>query len=870
MRFAVPVVLLAALWAVFQQSLSGQFVYDDLLLIQRNPALRSFEHWPQYFSSAYWDFTAPADAARIGYWRPLSALALACGHALDGGAPFGFRLLSLLVHSAAALAALALARRLGLGPLAAGAAAALYALHPVQVEAVAWPSSINDPLLALFVFLALLAHIRWRNGGSRGLPLLTGLWFAAALLVKEPAVALLVLLPAVDRGLRARRDAGGAAPPAPRWPLVATLGAVTVAYCGARLAVFGEWTGGLGRTTTALELTAARSALLRVEILGDALSTLVWPFDLQVFRPLDPQRHFGDAESLVELSWCLAFLALGLLLWRRRRADARPWIGWCLIAAPLLPLWLRLESLGQFPLTDRYLVLPAAGLGLWLGGAVQRWPRAASAPALALLVACAWASHRRVPVWLDEETLFRTAVAETPQSALPHWSLGRVLLERYRQGGTVEHGLLQRAEEAFTAAQELSLAASRGEERALLSSDDVLQANLGFAWCQLFLAPLEGYGDYQTPIDLFEAQLAARPESAEGWVGLGTALAGAGQGARAAEALERALALDPTQALAHFNLGRVHYDRGAFDLARAAFERTLELRSGRVQDHLWAARAAVEGGRLDLARPHLAGALALAPEDVEARVLAAQIALRRGDAAEALEEAERALRSDPSASLAHSERAKALLRLGQDDEALLAFRRACDFGPQYFEPHYNVAALLQARGAHGAALPYLQRAYQLCPDPAVRTDLRGGLARSAEHDPQLLLLLLDTDLGRRDHGPASHWGERLVELVPDDVEHRRKYASALRALGRMDEAVEQLAAGRDLAPEQFAVQRDYALALVAAERWESAAAELQRALELLPAPEQVVDGERLVPELRRELEQALSTLPVGPFPAPPR
>ncbi|QDU69814.1 tetratricopeptide repeat protein [Engelhardtia mirabilis] len=873
MRYLLPVLLLALVFAAFSASLGGEFVYDDRSAIQANPLIRDLGNLPQFFSGGYWDFLRPEESARIAQWRPLTATTLALGYALGDGSPHGFRLTSILVHLAATLAAFALGRRVGLGALGATLAAAVYGLHPVQVEAVAWSSSIADPLLGLFGLVSIERWIAWRQRGSRGLPLGFLTATALALLSKEVGLVLLLVPFLVDRVLRPTAAAQGSAPQANRrGPLVA-VAALAALYLGARIAVFGQLTGGLGRVNGITELPLARRISLRFDVIGDALATLVAPFDLRVFHTVDPLGGgLSDGRVIAGLA-AVGAIAVGLWVLARRRSRLALF-GGLLTLLPLLPIVARPGALGRFPLSDRYLVLSTAGLGLLLAALVQGL---ASRPArrnlaqgalvvYALLLGLV--SFRRVPVWHDDETLFTTAAEESPESPLPHWSLGRVLLERFQQEPALDlaESALSRFERALDIAEDFR----QDRAHAMVSSNDVLQSNIGLGWSYLLVAPFDGYGDYESPQRIFELQLDARPDSREAWVGLGATLKAQKRFEEAIDAFGHAIQIDRRFAEAHFDLGQVYMEIERFGLARASFERVLELRSGVLDDYLWAARAAIEERQLSLAEGYLATADRLAPGDPQAPTLQSTIAFRRRDYPAALDAADEALRRDGEHAWAHSERAKALLQLGQDDDALLAFRRACDFGPEQFEPHYNVAAILIGRGATEAALPYLRRAYELCPDSGLRGNLRGDLSRAFAQDRAGLIELARLDGARGDIDSGLYWAQGALNLDPDDVDALRLAAELLRRDGRPADAAQLLFRAVEVRPGAFPIVRELGLALVEAGDGNAARPWLQEALELLdealPGDSEAAVKSREL--MRGQLEHSLEAIPLGPTPAP--
>ena len=114
----VVALLLALSAAVFYRSLDGEFLYDDIYVVLRNPEIRhGLRNLPELFTGSYWDFLDPETAQRVGYWRPLSSAALSVAHVLGNGAPKPFHALSLCAHLAATALAyvyvLRLSRKVG-------------------------------------------------------------------------------------------------------------------------------------------------------------------------------------------------------------------------------------------------------------------------------------------------------------------------------------------------------------------------------------------------------------------------------------------------------------------------------------------------------------------------------------------------------------------------------------------------------------------------------------------------------------------------------------------------------------------------------------------------------------------------------------
>ena len=161
------VLSIVATAVVFARSMAGEFVYDDLVLIQRNPLLVDLANIPTLLTRTYWEFLDPGSASQIGYWRPLSAIAHTIAWAMGNGDPAPFHALCVALHAAATGTAFLLVRRLTGVTWIAGASALLFGLHPLHVESVAWISAMNDPLVGVFSLLSAFAYLRWRQRGSR-------------------------------------------------------------------------------------------------------------------------------------------------------------------------------------------------------------------------------------------------------------------------------------------------------------------------------------------------------------------------------------------------------------------------------------------------------------------------------------------------------------------------------------------------------------------------------------------------------------------------------------------------------------------------------------------------------------------------------
>ncbi len=394
-RAALPL-LLAVTAAAYLGALHAGFVWDDIPLVVRNTLTADLRNLPAFFSSDLWAGTPVGDDTS-GYYRPLMLLDLAIDRALFGLSAPMHHARGLLWH----LAAIAVVHRLLRHWLAAPGAllgAALFALHPIQSEAVVWVAARNDLMAAALGLGALVLALPPRPSNAKLLG--AGALTILAGLSKESVILLPMLLLAADL----------AAPPGER---------------AARR--YAPLLGGLG-VVIALRLLAGVSAAPPPEgwaLLVDAGPRLWGLIGAGVFAPWPLSIGYAlewiDRLSSIRLAIGGAALTAFLLAATLRGGRAgRVGAAWFFIA--LAPLVLPLADKGLHG--ERYLYLPLVGIGLAAGALLgRRGPLVAVALAPFALLAI----HARLLDWVSDVTLWEAAVADTP-SAYTHAGLGHAYL----------------------------------------------------------------------------------------------------------------------------------------------------------------------------------------------------------------------------------------------------------------------------------------------------------------------------------------------------------------------------------------------------------------------------------------------------------
>ncbi len=595
---------------VFAQVVGHEFIsYDDDEYVTANAHVLRGVRW----EGVAWAVTS-TEAAN---WHPVTWLSHMLDVELFGMSPGAHHAVNVGIHAlAAVLLALVWWRMTG----AMGrslALAALFAIHPLRAESVAWVAERKDVLSTLLWIVTIGAYVEYVRRPALGRYLLVLAAYALGLMAKPTLVTLPFALLLLD-GWPLGRFARGPI----RWsafaPLVREkLPLLALAAASSAITYVAQSRGDAVSRAGASPLTE-RVANALVAYVAYLWKT-VWPTDLAVLYP-HPSLTAGGLPAWQVAGSAVLLAALSAWVVAQRRARPYLLVGWLWFLGTLVPV-IGLVQVGLQSMADRYAYVPHIGLlaavvwGVHDLASTERLRRGAAVVAACAVLALSAVTWHQLGFWKDHETLFRHAIAVTRDNSPAHAGLAAWL-------GT--HG---RPAEALAHAREAVRLAPR---------------NL-IAWKNLSVA-LRVEGSPQEAVSAAQEAVRLAGSDAESWRYLGLAQREAGDPAEAKRALDEALRLAPGQARTWMDLASVELILGRAEDASAAMREAVRLEAGDPQ--LWFNLGVVEGmaGRTEQAVVAYSNAVRLNPRYVAAwRNLAImqERAGRSAEAAQSFAEAER-------------------------------------------------------------------------------------------------------------------------------------------------------------------------------------------------------------------------------------
>ena len=556
---SVYLFLVAITLAVFGQTIRYDFVnFDDDLYVYNSPAIKA--------GLTVKGITFAFISQHAGNWHPLTTVSHMLDCQLYGLNAGWHHATNVFLHIIAVLLLFQVLRKMTDAPWKSAVVAALFAVHPLHVESVAWVSERKDVLSAVFFFLTLGAYVHYAQSRSIMRYLLVTVLFVAGLIAKSMLVTAPVVLILLDywplnriRGQQA--DVGR-----PLLELVIEKIPLFVLSAGACVITFVLQKRATGAIPPLPLLWRLENALASYVIY---IWKTLWPTRLGVFYP-HPNNTLSIGQVIFAVALLVAVTAAAAIF-----RSQRPYLltGWFWYVVMLFPV-IGVIQVGEQGHADRYTYLPSIGLFLaavWFTADIAKVRRSqsrlvvATAITTVLLPVLAWTAFVQTSYWRNSRTLWNHALAVTSDNDVAHNNLGYLCAER----------------------GELDEAISHFESAAKIRSGKTNpHYDAGSAFVQMNLADA----------------LARKDRSDEAMVHY-----------------EEAIRLQPYYADAYYNRGNVLFAKGRIDEAIADWEWTLQLQPNDADAHTSLGNAFLRQGSFKDAIAQYEMAVALAPEDPHSR-----------------------------------------------------------------------------------------------------------------------------------------------------------------------------------------------------------------------------------------------------------
>lgn len=669
------------------------------------------------------------------YYYPMVLTSFWLQHAIWGLNPAPYHLFTIAVHAACAIVLWRVLRRLQVPAPWLGAA--FWALHPVQVESVAWVTELKNTQSALFFLLAIFFFLRWRDACAASHRKGAGLNYVLVLICaflaytsKTSTVMLPVILALSGWWLD------------DRWEWRSTFRLTPVFGLSAAAAGWTIWEQRVHSGASGAEWN--QTVVERFLIAGKAtwfyLGKLLWPQPLMFIYP----RWTVSASQALDYLPLVGVAILSAVLWYFRRGWAKPaFYAFACFLVLLFPVlgffnvyFFRYSFVAdhfQYLASIAPLVLFAGVMARLAASLAENTRRivepAGAAALLGILAALTW---RQGPIYRNNSTLWNDALAKNPRCWLAHINLGK---------GAAEDGHGDEAIDRYRKA--LALNHAYWELHNLLGNTLLDQHRLDEA------------------AEAYREALAENPKYADAHNNLGGLLLNAGRTSEAIAHFERALEANPESAEAHNGIGNAFLQTGQTKDAIHHFSRALAIAPDFVIAHYNLGNALVQSGQLANGIRQYQRGLALEPDDIDLHTNLGVAFYNSGRHAEAIYHFRRVLAATPGSAGAHNNLGNALREIGRPAEAVAHYRRAIELDPKFIRAYWNAAWLLatspEAGGRDAAeAVALAEQANRLTSghDPQTRRILAAAYAEAGRYSEAVQIARHGLALGAEGSNPA--------------------------------------------------------------------------------------------------------------------
>ena len=636
--------LVIAILVVYWQVGNHEFVnYDDDVYVTENRHVQD----GLTLEGIVWSVTA----AHASNWHPLTWLSHMLDCQIYGLNPGWHHLTNLLFHIVNTLLLFLVLRRMTGDLWRSAFVAALFALHPLHVESVAWVAERKDVLSTFCWMLTMWSYVWYVEHPGAKRYLLILLFFILGLMAKPMLVTLPFVLLLLDywplNRFQFEQSGGGSKLQAYRFRGIISQGSLSLrlvlektpffilAAASSAVTFLVQQSGGAVSDEYSISVRLANALVSYVGYIGKA----IWPSNLAVLYP-----HPGMLPWWQVAGAGLLLVSISLLAIRAVRRHPYFAVGWLWYLGTLVPV-IGLVQVGAQAMADRYTYVPLIGLFIMISWGVpelvERWRYRrvvlTISPAIILLflMICTWFQAQN---WRDSVVLYKHTLKNTANNYLAYYNLGETLAREGRSDEAISH---------------------------------------------------------------FREALRIKPDYMEAHNNLGVALMYQGRLDEAISHFREALRIEPGVEETHYNLAVALFRHGKAKKAISHFREALRINSDYAEAHYDLGAVLVRQGRIDEAIVHFREALRIKPDYARAHYSMGIASIRQERIDEAISHFKEALRIEPGYVRAHYNLGVALMHQGRIDEAIVHFREALRIKPDYAAAYKNLQGALNIKkGSH--------------------------------------------------------------------------------------------------------------------------------------------------------------------------
>jgi tetratricopeptide (TPR) repeat protein len=635
-----------------------------------------------------WAFTKSHSAN----WHPITWISHMIDCELFGLNAGGHHLINLYIHLANTLLLFFLLKRMTAAMWRSAFVAALFALHPLHVESVAWISELKDVLSTFFLFLAIWAYSGYARRPRPASYLRVVFWFIMGLMTKPMLVTLPFLLLVLDFWPLNRFPGPASFPAGPRTAAIKTWWIAFRPLLIEKLPLIA-----LSIASCVVTMIAQKKAMSQISLLvrmtNAAISyvqyvvSTIAPFHLSVFYPY-PQKI--PIQSGILAATMLALISVAVF-WRIRKF---PWLfaGWLWYLGTLVPA-IGIIQVGGQARADRYTYLPLIGLCImmtWGADYLLKKTRSSKIVSFALafccIASCAVCARKQLYSWQNSPTLFQNALSVTKNNFVAHNSLGAALFNKGNAGGATRHF----------------------QESMRIMPNNLAAYNLGMV--------SDKNNELKKAIVYFNESIRLDSTFPRAYLGLGQTYKLSGNDSLALMQYKKAILLDPDSWEAYHSLGIVAFTNNSLDKAISYFLRELEIYPQSWDAYNYLGLAWSKKGDFQRSFYYLSKGIHVCRDSSwEPYFNLGMILLKKGKLNSAKGLFSRAAGLSPKQTLPYVNRAAIHVIQGNLDSAIADYSGALSLEPAMAFAHYHLGLVFEQKGLRDSSEAHFKRAHAIDP-----------------------------------------------------------------------------------------------------------------------------------------------------------